>query len=111
MAPLTATEQKTTGRTPSLRRGKVSSWGNSQGVRIPKSVLAEARISVGDSIEIVVTDEGFIQISKAHRHVPADRSVTLSSLVGEGPEAVPVDDGKAWPTDDLVGAEREAWQQ
>lgn len=111
MVPLTATEHKTTGRTSSLRRGKVSTWGNSQGIRIPKSVLAEAGISVGDSIEIVVTDEGFIQISKAHRRVPADRSVTLSSLVGEGPEAAPTDDGKAWPTDDLVGAEREAWQQ
>lgn len=111
MAPVTAAEQKTTGKTPSLRRGKVSSWGNSQGVRIPKAVLAEAGISVGDSIEIMVTDEGFIQISKAHRQVPADRSVTLSSLVGEGPEAVPTNDGKAWPTDNLVGAEREAWQQ
>lgn len=111
MAPLAATEQKTTGKTPSLRRGKVSSWGNSQGVRIPKSVLAEAGISVGDSIEIVVTDEGFIQISKAHRQVQADRSITLSSLVGESSEVMPADAGKAWPTDDLVGAEREVWQQ
>ena len=34
--------------------GKVQKWGNSQGIRIPKNLLAEASISEGDEVEISV---------------------------------------------------------
>lgn len=34
---------------------KVQKWGNSQGIRLSKEVLAEANILVGDELEIVTT--------------------------------------------------------
>jgi antitoxin MazE len=33
---------------------RVRKWGNSQGIRFPKSILEEAKISVGDMVTIVV---------------------------------------------------------
>ena len=36
---------------------KVQKWGNSQGIRLSKEVLAEANILVGDALEIVATQE------------------------------------------------------
>jgi len=35
---------------------KVQRWGNSQGVRLPKTVLDLAHIAVGDEVEIIVDD-------------------------------------------------------
>ena len=31
---------------------KVQKWGNSQGVRLPKQVLRDAHISIGDDVEV-----------------------------------------------------------
>jgi len=31
---------------------KIKKWGNSQGVRFPKQILRQARIEVGDDVEI-----------------------------------------------------------
>jgi antitoxin MazE len=36
---------------------KVQKWGNSQGIRLSKEVLAEANILVGDELEIVTTKD------------------------------------------------------
>jgi antitoxin MazE len=33
---------------------KVQKWGNSQGLRVPKSILDEVQIGVGDEVKIVV---------------------------------------------------------
>jgi antitoxin MazE len=35
---------------------KIQSWGNSQGLRLNKQVLEEARISVGDEVDLAVRD-------------------------------------------------------
>jgi antitoxin MazE len=35
---------------------KVQKWGNSQGLRFPKTVLEEAQINVGDKVSITVQD-------------------------------------------------------
>jgi antitoxin MazE len=35
---------------------KIQRWGNSQGLRIPKEVLAEAHIEVGDEVEVRAVD-------------------------------------------------------
>ena len=35
---------------------KIQRWGNSQGLRIPKEVLAEARIEVGDEVDVRAVD-------------------------------------------------------
>jgi len=41
---------------------KIQKWGNSQGLRLTKNLLADARIDVGDEVEVVVK-EGSIIIS------------------------------------------------
>ena len=33
---------------------KVQKWGNSQGLRLPKALLAEAKVGVGDEVSIIV---------------------------------------------------------
>ncbi len=33
---------------------KIQSWGNSQGLRIPKSILQDSDISVGDEVDISI---------------------------------------------------------
>jgi antitoxin MazE len=45
---------------------KVQKWGNSQGLRLAKQVLEEARISVGDLVD-VSTQDGLIVIAPARR--------------------------------------------
>ncbi|MEI6329224.1 MAG: AbrB/MazE/SpoVT family DNA-binding domain-containing protein [Pseudanabaena sp.] len=39
---------------------KVQKWGNSQGIRLSKDVLAEANILVGDALEIITTKEQIV---------------------------------------------------
>ncbi len=36
---------------------KVQKWGNSQGLRLAKHILEDARISVGDDVEVIVGEE------------------------------------------------------
>ncbi len=45
---------------------RVQKWGNSQGLRLAKQVLEEARISVGDSVD-VSTRDGVIVIAPVRR--------------------------------------------
>ncbi len=45
---------------------RVQKWGNSQGLRLAKQVLEEARISVGDSVD-VSTRDGVIVIAPVKR--------------------------------------------
>lgn len=46
---------------------EVKIWGNSQGIRIPKEVLKEASLSVGDVLEFKVS-KGVIVLEKPLRH-------------------------------------------
>ena len=46
---------------------EVKVWGNSQGIRIPKEVLKEASLSVGDVLEFKVS-KGVIILEKPFRH-------------------------------------------
>ena len=45
---------------------KVQKWGNSQGLRLAKHTLEDARISVGDDVEVIAR-EGQILIKKIAR--------------------------------------------
>jgi len=45
---------------------KIQKWGNSLGVRIPRSVAAEARVEVGSSVEVSV-DKGVVKIRPMRR--------------------------------------------
>jgi len=46
---------------------KVQKWGNSQGVRIPKSILENANISTDEELEIKVID-GRIILEPVQKH-------------------------------------------
>ena len=46
---------------------KVQKWGNSQGIRIPKSILDTANFSADEEIDIKVVD-GKIILESAKRH-------------------------------------------
>ena len=39
---------------------RVQKWGNSQGIRLSKEVLAEANILVGDELEIISTKDQLV---------------------------------------------------
>jgi antitoxin MazE len=45
---------------------KIQKWGNSQGLRLSKNLLADAQIGVGDEVDIAVKD-GIITVSPAKR--------------------------------------------
>ncbi len=76
---------------------KVQSWGNSQGLRLNRQVLAEAHIAVGDEVDLSVR-EGVIVVAPAKRirgghdirklvaRIPADdkpEEVTWGEPVGQ----------------------------
>jgi antitoxin MazE len=39
---------------------KVQKWGNSQGLRLSKALLADAAIDVGDEVDVVVKDGALV---------------------------------------------------
>lgn len=45
---------------------KIQRWGNSQGLRLSKSLLLQANINVGDEVDIAVED-GAIVVTPAQR--------------------------------------------
>jgi antitoxin MazE len=61
---------------------KIQKWGNSQGLRLPKQVLEDARIAVGDDVDVTARD-GMIVIAPARR-VRGKQS--LKELVSQIPE-------------------------
>ena len=38
----------------------ISNWGNSQGLRVPKAIMKELHLSVGDKMNIVIENEKII---------------------------------------------------
>ena len=45
---------------------RVQKWGNSQGLRLSKELLAEVQIDVGDAVEVAVRD-GVLVVTPVHR--------------------------------------------
>lgn len=45
---------------------KIQKWGNSQGLRLPRQVLEDARIGVGDVVDVTARD-GMIVIAPVRR--------------------------------------------
>ena len=61
---------------------KIQRWGNSQGLRLAKQVLEDARLSVGDNVDVTARD-GLIVIAPARR-IRGKRS--LQELVSRIPK-------------------------
>ena len=64
---------------------KVQSWGNSQGLRLSKQVLADAHVSVGDDVNIAVRD-GVI-VGHAHQ-ADTEESESWRNSSHEFPRAI-----------------------
>lgn len=79
---------------------RVQKWGNSQGLRFAKSVLAEARIDVGDQVRVSVQD-GRILVEPVSR---VRGSHDLRALVSRMPKDYQVEEVDWGPP---VG--REVW--
>ena len=76
---------------------KIQKWGNSLGVRIPRSVAAEARVEAGSTVDVSV-DKGSVRIR------PKRRRLSLGELLrGVKPENLHREVG----TGAAIG--REAW--
>lgn len=90
----------------------ISSWGNSEAVRIPKDILRTLGLSAGDKVNVSINSHGAIDIAPedtVHRRVKPLAGVTFASLF-DGYDAPVLGQSSAWPDDDMVGAEMEAWR-
>ena len=58
---------------------KIQKWGNSQGIRLTKSLLADAQIDVGDAVNIQVK-EGALIVTPEKRIRVSGGSVSLLSV-------------------------------
>jgi len=38
----------------------ISSWGNSQGLRFPKSIMKELHLSIGDKVKILIENQKIV---------------------------------------------------
>lgn len=90
---------------------KISTWGNSDAVRIPCAILRAVGLLSGDDVELIVNERNNIEIipaRKSHRSVRPKRGVTFDTLFSN---YEPQEHGAApaWPDDEMVGAELEAW--
>lgn len=79
---------------------KVQSWGNSQGLRLSKQVLADANVSVGDDVDVAVRD-GAIVVTPVKR---TRGKLSLRKLVARIPKNYKPEETDWGPR---VG--REAW--
>jgi len=79
---------------------RVQKWGNSQGIRVPVSILGEVRISVGDEVDVTVQD-GKIVVAPSQQVRGRYRLEELLAQIPEGYEPAEEDWGAP------VG--REAW--
>ena len=90
----------------------VATCGDSATRRIPGKVLRRTSLRQDDEVEVSVNERGNVKIASSgggHRHVSPARGVTLATIFAgyaggrSGPDA--------WPSDDMAGAEWEAWSQ
>jgi antitoxin MazE len=79
---------------------KVQSWGNSQGLRLSKQVLEDARVAVGDDVDVAVRDGAIVITPVKHLRGKANLR-KLVAKIPKGYKAKEIDWG------DPVG--REVW--
>jgi antitoxin MazE len=79
---------------------RIQKWGNSQGLRLAKQVLEDARLAVGDDVDVTARD-GLIVIAPARRIRGRQSLKELVSRIPKGYKIKETDWGKP------VG--REAW--
>lgn len=91
----------------------ISTWGNSEAVRIPRDILRSVGLRKGDRVAFEVNSRGRIELvpgEASHRRVVPAKGVTFESLF-RGYEGDAVAQSGGWPTEDMVGAEWDAWSR
>ena len=79
---------------------KIQKWGNSQGIRLAKNLLADAQLNIGDDVDISVKD-GLMIVTPAKRVRGRHKLKDLVARIPENYHAGEVDSG------DPVG--KETW--
>jgi antitoxin MazE len=79
---------------------KIQKWGNSQGLRLPRTLLADIQANIGDEVDVVVQD-GALVITPVRRVRGGHR---LRDLVRRLPKGEPVGELEWGPP-----RGREAW--
>lgn len=79
---------------------KIQKWGNSQGLRLAKNVLADANLDIGDAVDISVKD-GIMIVTPAKKIRGRHNLEDLVSRIPENYQPGEIDWGKP------VG--KEAW--
>lgn len=80
---------------------KIQKWGNSQGLRIAKNLLADARLRIGDEVDIKAKD-GFLVVTPARQVRGRHR---LEDLV----KRIPPDSHQSRETDWGAPVGKEEW--
>jgi antitoxin MazE len=79
---------------------KIQKWGNSQGLRLGKNMLADAQLGIGDAVDISVKD-GIMIVTPAKKIRGRHRLRDLVARIPEDYQTIEVEWG------DPVG--KEAW--
>jgi antitoxin MazE len=69
---------------------RVQKWGNSQGVRLSKELLAQAHMDVGDAVDVAVR-EGALVVTPIHRVRGGHDLAALVGRVGKGYQPAELD--------------------
>jgi antitoxin MazE len=72
---------------------RIQKWGNSQGLRLARQVLEDARLSVGDEVDVTARD-GMIVIAPARRIRGKQNLQALVSRIPKNYKPGEVDWGK-----------------
>jgi len=73
---------------------KIQKWGNSQGLRLPKNLLADAQLGVGDEVDISVKD-GIMIVTPAKKIRGKHRLKDLVARIPKNYQTGEVDWGEA----------------
>jgi antitoxin MazE len=72
---------------------KIQKWGNSQGLRLAKSLLADAQLDIGDEVDISVKD-GIMLVTPAKRIRGRHNLKDLVSRIPENHQSGEIDWGE-----------------
>ena len=72
---------------------KIQKWGNSQGLRLTKNLLADAQLGVGDEVDISIKD-GMMIVTPAKRIRGRHKLKDLVALIPENYKTSEVDWGE-----------------
>ena len=88
----------------------ISSWGNSEAIRMPKEMLRQVGLRQGDVVDFEINERGHLEIvpKKTYREGVRRRRLTFNDLF-KGYSGKPLNNEDAWGDESFIGAEKDAW--